>query len=217
MKKIFREPVNGFTHMFGAIVSLVGLILLITKVVFSSSSISGLKLTGVIIFGLSLIFLYTASSVYHLVNSSEKVIKFLRRLDHSMIFILIAGTYTPICLIALSGTLRWVLFVTVWSMAALGILFKMVWFNLPRWISTSFYIGMGWLAIFVISPISKVLSISGVVWLLLGGIFYTVGGIIYAAKWPKLNIKILGFHEIFHIFVLLGSFSHYICVLKYVI
>lgn len=217
MKKIFREPVNGFTHVFGAVVSLVGLILLIVKVIFSSPSISGLKLTGVIIFGLSLIFLYTASSVYHLVNSSEKVLKFLRRLDHSMIFILIAGTYTPICLIALNGTLRWVLFITVWSMAIAGILFKMIWFDLPRWISTSFYIGMGWLAIFVISPISKVLSISGVAWLLLGGIFYTVGGIIYAAKWPKLNLKLLGFHEIFHIFVLLGSFSHYICVLKYVI
>jgi hemolysin III len=216
MKKIFREPVNGFTHVFGAAVSLIGLILLIIKVVLSPS-MSGLKLTGVIIFGLSLIFLYTASSVYHLVNSSEKVIKFLRRLDHSMIFILIAGTYTPICLIALTGTLRWVLFTTVWTMAAAGILFKMIWFNLPRWISTSCYIGMGWLAIFVISPISRVLSLSGVAWLLIGGLFYTIGGIMYATKWPKLNLKLLGFHEIFHIFVLLGSFSHYICVLKYVI
>lgn len=216
MKHIFRDTVSGFTHLFGAVVSLVGLILMIFKVVLSGSS-TNLKLTGVIIFGLSLIFLYTASSVYHLVNSSEKVIKFLRRLDHSMIFVLIAGTYTPICLIALTGSLRWVLFITIWSLAGAGILIKMIWFNLPRWISTSFYIFLGWIAVFVISPLSKAVSSAGILWLILGGIFYTIGGIIYATKWPKLNFKSFGFHEIFHIFVLLGSFSHYILIMNYVI
>lgn len=216
MRKIFREPVNGFTHLFGALVSIVGLVLLIIKVLMGESN-NNLKLTGVIIFGLSLIFLYTASSVYHLVNSSEKVIKFLRKLDHSMIFVLIAGTYTPICLIALSGKLRWVIFIAIWIMAISGILFKMIWFNLPRWVSTLFYIGMGWFVVLFISPLSRVIAIKGIVWLVLGGVFYTVGGVIYATKWPKLNFRLVGFHEIFHIFILLGSLSHYICVLKYVI
>lgn len=215
-KKIFREPVNGFTHLFGAIVSFVGLIALLYKVIISKP-VTNLKITSVIIFGVSLIFLYTASSVYHLVNSSDKVIKFLRKLDHSMIFVLIAGTYTPICLIVLEGSLRWGIFIAVWSMAVLGVLFKMVWFNMPRWLSTLFYILMGWFVVLFINPVSNTISIGGMTWLILGGIFYTVGGIIYALKWPKFNFKFMGFHEIFHIFILLGSFSHYMCIFKYVL
>ncbi|WMJ80552.1 hemolysin III family protein [Clostridium sp. MB40-C1] len=214
--KIFREPINGFTHLFGAVVSLVGLIVLILKALISYPS-SNLKVTSVIIFGVSLIFLYTASSVYHLVNSTDKVIKLLRRLDHSMIFILIAGTYTPICLVVLQGKLRWSIFIAVWSMALAGVLFKMIWFNMPRWLSTMFYILMGWFVVLFINPVSQSISMAGVVWLVLGGVFYTLGGIMYALKWPNLNLKFMGFHEIFHIFILLGSFSHYMCIFKYVI
>lgn len=216
MNKYFREPFNGFSHLVGAVISLVGLISLIIKACISPN-LTNLRLIGVIIFGFSLIFLYTASSIYHLVNSTEKVIKFLRKLDHSMIYVLIAGTYTPICLICLNGSLRWYIFIIIWFLAIAGILFKMIWFNLPRWISTSFYIGMGWLVVFFISPISKAISIKGILFLVLGGIFYTVGGIIYASKWPRLNFKVLGFHEIFHIFILLGSLSHYICIMQYVL
>lgn len=214
--KIFREPVNGFTHLFGAVVSLVGLIVLIVKAVLSYPS-SGLTLTSVIIFGVSLIFLYTASSIYHLVNSTDKVIKLLRRLDHSMIFVLIAGTYTPICLVVLEGKLRWGIFIAVWSMAIAGVLFKMIWFNMPRWLSTMFYICMGWFVVLFINPVFQSIRVKGMIWLVLGGVFYTVGGIIYALKWPDLRLKCMGFHEIFHIFILLGSLSHYICVFKYVI
>jgi hemolysin III len=216
MKKYFREPFNGFSHLFGAIISLAGLISLIIKACLSPQ-LTNLKLVGVIIFGFSLIFLYTASSIYHLVNSSQKVILFLRKLDHSMIYVLIAGTYTPICLICLTGNLRWYIFTAIWLLAAVGILLKLTFFNLPRWISTSFYIGMGWFVVFFISPVSRAISAKGMVFLVLGGIFYTLGGIIYASKWPKLHTKILGFHEIFHLFILLGSLNHYICILKYVI
>lgn len=215
-KRIFREPINGFTHLFGALVSLVGLILLIAKVL-SSPYGNNLQLTAAITFGVSLIFLYTASSVYHLVNSTEKIIAFLRRLDHSMIFILIAGTYTPVCLIALSGHLRWIILISVWIMAISGVLFKMIWFNLPRWVSTAFYIFMGWFVIFFIKPIAYSISSLGILWLILGGVFYTIGAIIYAAKPRKLKFKHFGFHEIFHIFILLGSFSHYICIFRYVL
>ncbi|GAA0736163.1 PAQR family membrane homeostasis protein TrhA [Clostridium oceanicum] len=214
--KIFREPVNGFTHLFGAIVSFIGLLVLVVKAAISYPT-SNLKITSAIIFGLSLIFLYTASSVYHLVNSTEKVIKMLRRLDHSMIFVLIAGSYTPICLVILQGKLRWGIFIAVWSMAILGVLFKMIWFNMPRWLSTMFYILMGWFVVLFINPLSQNIKLGGIILLVLGGIFYTVGGIIYGLKWPKLNLKTIGFHEIFHILILLGSLSHYLCVFVYVI
>lgn len=212
--KRFREPVSGFTHLFGAIASLAGLILLVAKKIIIPTS-SPLGLFSVIIFGLSLILLYTASTVYHLVRSNDKVILFLRKLDHSMIFILIAGTYTPICLIALEGFWRWSLFTLIWSFALLGIILKLTWFDAPRWLSTFFYIVMGWLAVFAISPLSKVLPKNAMILLVAGGIVYTIGGLIYALKWPKLNLKYWGFHEVFHLFVLGGSFLHYMLIIQY--
>lgn len=216
MKNIFRDPVSGLTHLFGALASLIGLIILIIYELNIPNS-TPLGLVAVIMFGISLILLYTASSVYHLVKSSDKVIKILRKLDHSMIFVLIAGTYTPVCLISLNGKLRWIMFISIWALAVIGVSFKMIWFNCPRWLSTLFYVFMGWIAVFLISPISKAINIKGIVWLILGGVFYTVGAVIYGAKWPKINSKIFGFHEIFHLFVLAGSFCHYFMVFKYVL
>ncbi len=212
--KYFREPVSGFTHLLGAIVSLVGLILLIMKEL-SKNNPSPLSLFSVVTFGLSLIFLYTASTVYHLIPSKDKVILFLRKLDHSMIFVLIAGTYTPICLIALTGLWRWGLFSLIWTVAIIGIILKLTWFECPRWLSTAFYIVMGWLSIFAISPLSKALPTAALVLLISGGVVYTLGGLIYALKWPKFNLKHWGFHEIFHLFVLGGSFLHYMLVIQY--
>lgn len=212
--KHFREPVSGFTHLFGAIVSLVGLILLIIKQI-TVANRSPLALFAVIVFGLSLIFLYTASTVYHLINTKEKIILFLRKLDHSMIYVLIAGTYTPICLIALDGTWRWGFFALIWGFALIGIIIKLLWFESPRWLSTSFYIIMGWLAVIAISPLSKALPSKAIILLISGGVIYTLGGIIYALKWPKINFKYWGFHEIFHLFVLGGSFLHYMLIIQY--
>jgi hemolysin III len=212
----FREPVSGLTHLFGSLISIVGLFVLIIYANLNSN-LSKLSLTAILIFGISMFLLYSASSIYHLVKSSEKVIFFLRKLDHSMIFVLIAGTYTPICLITLEGRLRWIFFIVIWSLAALGILFKMLWFNAPRWLSTLFYILMGWLSIFLISPISSKMAFGGIIWLALGGIVYTLGGIIYATKWPKIKSTLFGFHEIFHLFVLGGTFCHYWMILNYVI
>lgn len=216
MKNIFRDPVSGLTHLFGALASLIGLIILIIYELNIPNS-TPLGLVAVIMFGISLILLYTASSVYHLVKSSDKVIKILRKLDHSMIFVLIAGTYTPVCLISLNGKLRWIMFISIWALAVIGVSFKMIWFNCPRWLSTLFYVFMGWISVFLISPISKAINIKGIVWLILGGVFYTVGAVIYGAKWPKINSKVFGFHEIFHLFVLAGSFCHYFMVFKYVL
>lgn len=209
----FREPVSSLTHLVGAILSLIGLILLIKYSLDTSNVYNTIILT---IFGISSILLYTASSTYHKCLSSEKAIKILRRVDHSMIYVLIAGTYTPICLIALKGKLGTVLFLSIWLLAFIGILLKIVWFNAPRWLYTGFYILMGWISIFVIVPIIKAVSLGGFMWLLAGGLFYTIGGVIYATKRPKINLKFFGFHEIFHIFIMLGSLCHYILMFKYI-
>ena len=210
----FREPVSGLTHLFGALASALGMILLIQ---YSVSGGSLLNIIVSIIFGISLILLYSASAIYHLSKASEKVIKVLRRIDHSMIYVLIAGTYTPICLIGLKGTLGWVFLISIWSLAIAGILLKILWFNAPRWLYTFFYVLMGWLAVFAIYPLVKSITLPGVLWLIAGGVSYTLGAVLYATKWPKLKSKFFGFHEIFHIFVLIGSGCHYWLVLRYLV
>lgn len=214
MDKSFKDPISGFTHLFGAVISLFALIAMVIKYA-SGGYLNNLVLASSIIFGLSLILLYTASSVYHLVITSDGVTKVLRKLDHSMIFILIAGSYTPICLISLQGYWRWGIFIAIWSLAILGVLLKVFWFNSPRILSTSFYIFMGWVLVAALKPLSKVLPIAGFVWLFVGGVFYTIGGVIYAVKVPNIS-KRFGFHELFHIFVLMGSFSHFLLVYKYI-
>ena len=167
----FREPVSSLTHLVGAFLSLIGLILLIKYSLDTSNPYNTIILA---VFGISSILLYSASSTYHKCLSSEKVIKILRRVDHSMIYVLIAGTYTPICLIALKGKLGTILFLSVWLLALVGILLKIVWFDAPRWLYTGFYILMGWISIFVIVPIIKAVSLGGFMWLLAGGLFYTM-------------------------------------------
>ena len=209
-----REPVSGLTHLLGVILSIVALIIL------SVSSISENNIYNFIsfwIFGISLILLYSASTIYHLSWFSEKSIKVLQHIYHSMIYVLIAGSYTPICLIALKGKLGLAILFIIWLMAILGILVKNFWFNAPRWLSTAFYIIMGWFIIIAIFPLSKVLPAGGMWWLVLGGVAYTVGGIIYGTKWPKIPFKYFSFHETFHLFVLLGSFCHFMLMYNYII
>mgnify|MGYP003365827910 CR=1 FL=1 len=209
----FREPVSGLTHLFGVGISIVGLIILINYTLRLNNLA---HITAFVVFGVSLILLYSASSVYHLVSASQKVIKVLRRIDHSMIYVLIAGSYTPICLIALRGKLGFTILTIIWCLAIFGILIKNFWFNAPRWLSTFFYIFMGWLVIVAIFPLARVLTGIALTWLVVGGISYTIGGIIYGLQLPKMKNKYFGSHEIFHIFVLVGSFCHYWLVLRYV-
>ena len=197
MNNYLREPVNGFTHLAGAILSFAGLLALVIKTALQGHS--------------------TIAATYHLVVSSDKVISFLRRLDHSMIFLLIAGSYTPFCLIALEGTTGWVLFSIIITIAIVGISFKLIWFNCPRWLSTSIYVIMGWIAVFLMGPLKESLSSQGLSLLIIGGVFYTIGAIIYATKPKFLKSKYLGFHEIFHIFIMFGTLTHFLCVFKYVI
>ena len=215
MNTYFREPVNGITHLIGAILSIIGYIALLSKTLSNDPSI--INLVAVSIFGISLILLYTASAVYHLVISSDDVINYLRRVDHAMIFLLIAGSYTPFCLIALDNSIGWSLFSLISLTAIIGIGFKLFWFKCPRWLSTSIYVVMGWVAIFLIKPLNASLSSEGLSLLILGGILYTIGAIIYATKPKFIKSKYFGFHEVFHIFIMLGSLAHFICVYIYVI
>ena len=145
MKHYLREPVNSITHLLGAFLSIIGTIILLQH---ATLPLSPVVMTSILIFGISLVLLYTASGIYHLVYTTDAILMRLRKLDHSMIFILIAGSYTPFCLLALDGFWKWFIIITVWSLALIGIILKMVWMNMPRWLSTGFYIGMGWIALF---------------------------------------------------------------------
>ena len=209
--KKLREPVSGLTHLFGALLSVLGLILLVYQAQTTTQTLA------FIIYGISLILLYSASSLYHLLPVSQNALLNLRRFDHMMIYVLIAGTYTPFTLLALHGIMKWGMFSIVWALAFTGIIFKIVWFNAPRWLSTIFYLGMGWLAIIMFPDLLHNFSIDGMYWIGLGGLAYTVGAVIYAIKKPDPIPKVFGFHEIWHIFVLVGSFCHFWSVYEYLI
>lgn len=165
-----------------------------------------------------MILLYAASTIYHTLDISPKVNKLLRKLDHMMIFILIAGTYTPVCLIVLGDRTGWNLLALVWGIAAAGILIKALWITCPKWFSSLLYIAMGWVCILAITRIVQALPREAFLWLLAGGLIYTLGGVIYALKLPLFNArhKNFGSHEIFHLFVMGGSFCHYMMMYQFV-
>lgn len=215
MSNYIREPINGLTHLAGAVFAFVGLLAMVIKA--ANSTHSTLAIASVLIFGISMILLYSASATYHMVIAKDQAISFLRRLDHSMIFVLIAGTYAPFCLIGLKGVTGWAFFSVIAVAAVLGVLFKMIWFHSPRWLSTAIYIAMGWMIVFAIPPLSGTVSATGIFLLILGGIFYTIGGVIYGIKPKFLQSKYMGYHEIFHIFILIGSLAHFLSVFLYVI
>lgn len=210
----FKEPFNGFSHLIGALLSIVGLVLLMY---YSITLGTPVHIASFAIYGASLILLYSASAIYHLLTVSKKATKILRYIDHMMIYILIAGTYTPICTLALPDILGKVLLICIWTIAVIGIITTRLWLNAPRWLSTLIYVLMGWFAIIAIPPLINSVSLSGFGWLLAGGIIYSVGAIIYGTKWPNLSSKVLGFHEIFHLFILAGSFCHFWLMFKYVL
>lgn len=213
-----RDLVSGLTHCIGAVLSLAGLVVLI---VFASLKGDAFDIVSFTIFGVGLFLLYLFSTLYHWLNISEKGLTVFKKFDHIMIYILIAASYTPICLGPLRGAWGWSIFGIIWGFAVLGTILTAVWIKAPRALTTSIYISMGWTVLIAIFPLIKTFNNAGMLysllWLLLCGIFYTIGGIIYGLKWPKLNFKHFGFHEIFHIFVMLGSACHYWFMLRYVL
>ena len=200
--------------MIGAIISLLGLCFLLFVQLYTNNY-NLYTLISTVIFGISLILLYTASSVYHLTIAKESIINILRKIDHAMIFVLIAGTYTPICLVLLETPIKYYMLSSIWGIAIVGILFKVYWIDCPSWLSSAIYIAMGWMAIFILNPLSKVVSSNGLLILVLGGVLYTIGGVIYCLE-RKGKHRTFGAHEIFHIFVLLGSITHYYFIYRYV-
>jgi len=210
-----KDPISALTHFIGAVLSLVAGTSLVMKAYYMDKPLYMLAFG---IFGLSLVLLYSASTIYHIIDKPKGLNNILKRVDHMMIFVLIAGTYTPICLIPLGGFEGNPLGITIlsvaWGIAAIGIILKIVWLNAPRWLYTMQYILMGWMVIVVIVPLVKSMQSEAVMWLVAGGIIYTIGGIIYALKWPGTHLKNFGFHEIFHIFVMGGSVCHYLMFLS---
>lgn len=209
-----RDPISSWSHMLGAIFFAIGTIFLVIKtVLWPEYSVK--MLIGVLLFGCSLIALYSASSMYHFFNGSLKKRLVLRKLDHSMIYVLIAGTYTPILLRYLPTMNSMIFTIAIWGCAFLGILIKLCWFSAPRWLQTLLYIAMGWAILFDLS-IFQQMSGAAVFLLAAGGISYTVGGLIYILKKPNFS-KMFGFHELFHIFVLFGSLFHFLMIFFYVL
>jgi hemolysin III len=210
--KYIREPINTLTHGAGAVLALVGLILLLYEAI-QRGSLS--QFIAFSMFGLSMILLYTSSALYHALPVKENTLLLLQKLDHCMIYVLIAGTYTPICLLVLEGGWKWGLFITVWTLAVIGIIKKFLWMSAPRWLSTLFYLGMGWLAIITFPTLLEKLPLAFLIWIAIGGLAYTLGAVIYGLKKPNPIPDWFGHHEIWHLFVLAGTFSHYWAIYKY--
>lgn len=206
-----REPVNSFTHFIGAVLSSIGTIILLSAAMHATTVQT---LIGVAVFGMSLVALYSASALYHYVQVSPAALLRFRKLDHSMIFVLIAGTYTPLFL--RFSPQNGVLFTgIIWETALLGIFLKLVWMDMPRFLSTLFYVAMGW-AIAFDPPMLAVLPAGCTMLLLAGGLAYTAGAAIYWLKKPNF-LRSLGFHELFHLFVLAGSVFHFLAILLYML
>ena len=214
MEKRIKDPVSAITHFIGFLAAIPAIICLIIK---SFQEASIIHVAAFTIFGISILLLYGASTVYHALPVKKETEVKLRRIDHMMIFVLIAGTYTPVCLINLRGVVGWSLLALVWAFAIGGILLKIFWLNAPRWLSTAIYVIMGWLVVLAFYPLEKAVPMGGIALLAAGGIIYTLGAVIYALKWPKFNFKRFGFHEIFHLFVMGGTALHTAFMFAYVL
>lgn len=208
-----REPMNGLTHFVGIIIAIIETILLLRLAI---NPYRPYHFVSFAIFGFGMIFLFSISTLYHWLKISESVTRVLRKMDHIMIFIYIAATYTPICLVVFRKSFGWTLFAVIWSIAIAGIIIKLFWMSAPRWLSTIIYLLMGWLSVLIIYPLINAMPAEALIWLLIGGIFYTIGAIIYALKKPDPFPGLLGFHEIFHMFVLMGTVSHFWLMYKFI-
>jgi hemolysin III len=198
-----REPVNGASHLLGLLLATAGTILLLRMA-------SGpWQLTAFAVYGATLILLYGASTLYHVLPLSDRPLRALRTLDHIAIYFLIAGTYTPIALITLHSPLGWALLAAVWLIAVAGIPFKLFYLDAPVWISTSTYLAMGYLALVAVVPLVRAVSINGLLWLVAGGLAYTVGAVIHSRQRPDPFPGRFGHHEIWHLLVLTGSACHF--------
>ena len=215
MKITIREPGSAITHYIAMMLAMLGAVPLLIKATLSQDI---RHVVAMLIFIISMVLLYGASTLYHSVNLTGKALKVFKKIDHMMIFVLIAGSYTPVCMLVLEKTMGYPLLILVWTTAIIGMLIKMFWINCPKWFSSVIYIAMGWECVLVFQPLLETLPTGAFLWLLIGGIIYTIGGVLYALKIPFLDKihKYFGLHEIFHLFIMGGSFSHFMFMFLYV-
>ncbi len=208
------RPWSAITHGAGAALAGAGTAWLLIR---SALASNWLLFALFAVYGFSMICLYTASTLYHCLNGPVSARIALRKYDHCSIYLLIAGSYTPLCLTALRDTAGLPLLAAVWALALAGVALTIAKLNIPRWLTSAIYLFMGWLALFAMGPIWSALPGEGLFWLLAGGILYTVGGVLYAVKWPGRDNPRFGCHEIFHVFILLGSLCHFLMMARVVL
>lgn len=216
MKKYFekaRDSISSYTHFLGAVGGVFGIVLLWIRC--AKQGVDGLVVAGVTVFGLSLVALYSASSIYHYTLCAAEKLRRLRKLDHAMIYVLIAGTYTPLCIKFINPEKLPLFLGGLWLVALVGMVLKVVWLDAPRWVCTLLYLALGW-AIMVDLPAFAAMPKGCFGLVLAGGLFYSVGAVLYALKKPNISDR-WGFHELFHLFILAGSVCHFIAIFLYVI
>ncbi len=209
-----NEPMSALTHFIGFLLALAGLILL---VIFAVLEGTVWHVVGFTVFGVSCVLLYLASTIYHFLPVTANAKRIMRKVDHAMIYVLIAGTYTPICLITLRGAWGWTLFSIIWALAISGIVWKSVWRTHHPVVSTVLYVLMGWLVIIAFIPLREQLSLGGFLWLLAGGLCYTVGAVVFGFDHIRWHPRWFGMHDVWHLFVIAGSFCHFWLMLWYVL
>lgn len=216
MQITIREPGSAITHLIAMTLALFAAVPLLLKAGMSSVP-SALTAMGIFIF--AMVLLYAASGIYHSVNVKDKALKVFKKIDHMMIFVLIAGTYTPVCMLVLDKKTGMFMLLLVWGIAAFGMVLKALWVTCPKWLSSVIYIAMGWVCVLVLPVLFEKLPAAGFAWLLAGGVLYTVGGVVYALKLKAFNgaHKYFGSHEIFHLFVMAGSVCHFIVMYCFII
>ena len=215
MQITIREPGSAITHFIGMMLAVFASTPLLIKAAVSDGLTAFVAMT---VFMLSMIALYGASALYHSVMVKDRILRVFRKIDHMMIFVLIAGSYTPVCLIVLGGSLGYTLLTVVWTIAIIGMLIKALWITCPKWFSSIIYIAMGWVCLGVFGQLWSTLPHSAFLCLLAGGLLFMIGGVIYALKLPIFNNRhrYFGSHEIFHLFVMGGSICHFIFMYLYV-
>ena len=214
MNITIREPGSALTHFIAMLLALCAAVPLLVR----AAVHSGVKsLTAMTVFMISMVLLYAASTIYHSVNCSGRILRIFRKMDHMMIFVLIAGTYTPVCLLTLPKPSGLMLLAAVWGIALVGIFIKGFWITCPKWFSSVLYIAMGWSCLSVLGQLFSLLPLHAFLWLLAGGLIYTAGGIIYAFRLPLFDARhpMFGLHEIFHLFVMAGSLCHFVFMFCY--
>ena len=204
-----RPLLRGYFHLLAAGAAIAGLVVLVLLADSARAYVGGAVFAG------SLVLLYFTSGTYHTINWGRRMSSFLKRLDHSMIFVLIGGTYTPFCLLVLNDAWGLSMLSVIWGVAAAGILLKLIWPGAPRWFGVILYAGAGWMAVVAGAPLSDWFDFTPLLLLVLGGVLYTIGGVTYALRRPDPFPRVFGYHEVFHLLVIAGSAVHYTLVAVY--